>query len=253
MVKVGLIGGTGLEDLNILEETKTVDVSTPYGSPSSSFYTGLMGQCEIVICSRHGRGHAIPPTFVNNRANIAAMKSLGCHYILATTACGSLREEIKRGDFVIPDQFIDFTRHRVVTFFEEFEQGNMKHTPMADPFNEYLRGLLIESAMEQELPFHAKGTLISIEGSRFSTRAESRMYRILGADVVNMSICPEAILANEAGIPYAAIALSTDYDAWREGESTVTWDEILSVFQTNVKSLTGLLINCLKKIKIAAA
>jgi 5'-methylthioadenosine phosphorylase len=160
--------------------------------------------------SRHGYGHTIPPSQVNNRANIHALKSLGCTHIIATTACGSLREDIHRGDLVIPDQFIDFTRHRSITFFEEFEPGHMKHTPMADPFDMNLRRLLIEGAAKNGIRVHDRGTIISIEGPRFSTRAESKMFRMWGADIINMSVAPEVILANEIGIPYAAIAMSTD-------------------------------------------
>ena len=253
MVKVGMIGGTGLEQLNILENPEEIDVSTPFGSPSSSFYTGRMGPVEVVICSRHGREHTITPTHVNNRANIAAMKALDCSMIIGTTACGSLREEIRRGDLVIPDQFIDFTRHRPVTFFDEFEPGEMQHAPMADPFSEKVRNLLIESAGELGLSFHPKGTVVTIEGPRFSTRAESKMFRLLGADIINMSTAPEAILAFEAGIPYGVVALSTDYDSWKHEENPVTWEEIVQVFTENVKSVTNLLIHCLKKVNIASS
>lgn len=249
MVRVGLIGGSGLEKLNILENTCEIDVSTPYGPPSSSLFTGQIGRCEVVIISRHGREHTIPPSQVNNRANISALKNLECSYILATTACGSLREEIRRGDFVIPDQFIDFTRHRKMTFNEEFEPGKPVHITMADPFSGYLREMLVKGAMELGLPVHPTGTVVTIEGPRFSTRAESRMFRLLGADIVNMSIAPEAALALEAEIPYAVIALSTDYDAWKTDEAPVTWDEIVHVFNTNVEFVTKLLLNVVNQIK----
>jgi len=249
MVKVGLIGGSGLEKLNILENKSEVTVSTPYGTPSSSFYVGQLGHCEVVICSRHGRNHSIPPSQVNSRANIFALKELGCGQIFTTTACGSLREEIKRGDLVIPDQFIDFTRYRINTFYEQFEEGDLKHTAMADPFNSHLRNFLIEGARKLGLSFHPNGTVITIEGPRFSTRAESKMFRLLGADVVNMTLAPEVILANEAGIPYAAIALSTDYDSWKAGEEPVTWDEILKVFEENVHRVTSLLIHVIQNFK----
>jgi len=250
MVKVGLVGGSGLEKLNIIENSREINVSTPYGPPSSSLYSGQIGPCEVVILSRHGRDHTIPPSLVNNRANIAAFKELNCSHILATTACGSLREEIKRGDFVIPDQFIDLTRRRHVTFYDEFEPGNAIHVPMADPFSAYLRGLLIGSAQELGLRVHAQGTVVTIEGPRFSTRAESKMFRLLGADIVNMSIAPEAALAFEAGIPYAAVALSTDYDAWKTDESSVTWDEVVSVFNKNIAQMSRLLLNVINQIKV---
>ncbi|TSA28365.1 MAG: S-methyl-5'-thioadenosine phosphorylase [Bacteroidetes bacterium] len=248
-MRVGLVGGSGLEKLNIVENLTETEVSTPYGPPSSSLYTGQMGPCEVVILSRHGREHTIPPSQVNNRANISALRELGCSYILATAACGSLQDEIGRGDLVIPDQFIDFTRRREVTFFEEFEPGNMIHVPIADPFSEYLRELLIRGARELGYKVHPRGTMVTIEGPRFSTRAESKMFRILGADVVNMSIAPEAILAYEAGIPYAVVALSTDYDAWKTDETPVTWEEVITVFKQNTNLVIRLLIYVIKQIK----
>jgi len=246
VARIGLIGGSGLEKLNILRDTHEVIVDTPYGSPSSSFLHGLIADNEIYILSRHDREHSITPTHVNNRANIFALKQLGCTGILATTACGSLREEILRGDIVFPDQFLDFTKRRINTFHDRFEPGITGHVAMADPFSEELRKKLIRSAGELKLPYHSKGTVVTIEGPRFSTRAESIMYRIIGADIVNMSIAPEAALANEAGIPYAVIALSTDYDAWKHDEEPVTWAEILRVFEENVRHVTALLVNVLQ-------
>jgi 5'-methylthioadenosine phosphorylase len=245
MQKIGLIGGSGLEKLNIFSNAGEVSVDTPYGSPSSTFFTGTIGGCEVYILSRHGRDHAIPPTQVNNRANIFALKQLGCKYIFATTACGSLREEIGRGHVVIADQFIDFTNLRVNTFYDAFEAGQMAHTAMADPFSETLRQILIKGCQELNIPFHSSGTIVTIEGPRFSTRAESKMFRLLGADVINMSVAPEASLAMEAGIPYAAIALSTDYDSWKHDEDPVTWEDVLRVFNENVKHVTGLLVHVL--------
>jgi 5'-methylthioadenosine phosphorylase len=178
---------------------------------------------------------------VNNLANIHALKEAGCTHILATTACGSLREEIGRGDLVIPDQFIDFTRHRINTFYDAFEPGDMKHTPMADPFDKEMREGLYATAQKMGLRCHPAGTLVTIEGPRFSTRAESKMFRLWGADIINMSVAPEAALANEAGIPYAAIAMSTDYDSWREDEEPVRWEEVLKVFRENVHHVTELI------------
>ncbi len=240
-MKIAIIGGSGFENPDLLKDQQEVKVETPFGEPSSTFKTGKIGDVEVVVLSRHDRNHSIPPTQVNNRANIWAIKELGCTHILATTACGSLREEIKRGDLVILDQFIDFTRHRVVSFYEEFDHGNLKHTPMADPFDKFLREKLVAKAKELNLSFHSKGTVITIEGPRFSTRAESNMFRIWGADVINMSVAPECILANELEIPYAAIALSTDYDCWKTDEEPVTWEEVLKVFNSNVENVIGLI------------
>jgi len=246
MIKIGLIGGSGLEKLNIFKDTKEIDIPTDYGFPSSSFFTGTIGPCEVFILSRHGRDHSIPPTQVNNRANIAAIKKAGCEYIFATTACGSLREEIGRGELVIADQFIDFTRLRINTFYDHFEPGKLAHTAMADPFSEILRKKLIAGCKELGIAYHPTGAIVTIEGPRFSTRAESKMFRLLGADVINMSIAPEACLANEAGIPYAAVALSTDYDSWKHDEEPVTWEDVLRVFNENVQHVTGLLVYVLE-------
>ncbi|SHF44344.1 5'-methylthioadenosine phosphorylase [Mariniphaga anaerophila] len=240
-MKIAIIGGSGLEDPDILKNPGETEVETPYGNPSSSFKTGRIEGVEVAILSRHGRDHGIPPSQVNSRANIWAIKELGCSHILATTACGSLRGEIERGDLVIPDQFIDFTRHREITFFERFEAGNLQHCPMSDPFDKNLRQKLIDTAGELNLAFHHKGTVITIEGPRFSTRAESNMFRMWGADIINMSVAPECILANEMQIPYAAVALSTDYDCWKTDEAPVTWEEVLRVFNQNVKNVIRLL------------
>ena len=248
---IGIIGGSGLEDSKIVKGAKEKEVNTPYGKPSSPLTIGKIGDKEVAIIARHGRKHTIPPTQVNFRANIQALKDEGVSHILATTACGSLRKEIERGDLVILDQFIDFTRHRKVSFFEEFPPGaeNAKHTSMPDPFSEELRQLLIETSKELKLKFHPQGTVVTIEGPRFSTRAESKLFRIWGADVINMSVAPECILANEAGIPYAAVAMSTDYDSWVENEAPVEWEELLRIFHKNAENVKQLLIKTIPKIK----
>jgi len=249
MKKIAIIGGSGLENPSILKNAQELKVETPFGSCSSDFKCGTIGGIEVVLLSRHGRQHTLPPTQVNNRANIWAIREIGCSHILATTACGSLREEIGRGDFVVLDQFIDFTRHRPITFFESFEPREMKHTPMADPFDRFLRSKLIESAHDLRLKIFEKGTVVTIEGPRFSTRAESNMFRMWGADVINMSTAPEAILANELEIPYAAIAMSTDYDCWKTDEAPVTWGEVLRVFNSNASRVIDLLVLTVEKIQ----
>lgn len=242
MNKIAIIGGSGIEDPAILKSPEDISVKTPYGNPSSGFKCGTIGGVDVAILSRHGRDHSIPPTQVNNRANLWAIKKLGCTHIIVTTACGSLREEIGRGELVILDQFIDFTRFREITFFEKFEKGVLNHTPMADPFDKKLRQRIIETADELKLKCHSSGTMVTIEGPRFSTRAESNMFRIWGADVINMSVAPECILANELGIPYAAIALSTDYDCWKTDEEPVTWEEVIKVFNQNVENVIQLIV-----------
>lgn len=248
MTKIAIIGGSGLENPAILKNVTEQNIDTPYGPTTSGFKCGTINGNEVAILSRHGRQHTLPPSQVNNRANIWAIRELGCTHILATTACGSLRQEIGRGDFVVLDQFIDFTRHRPITFFDSFQPGDMKHTPMADPFNADLREKIIEAAGEVGINIHRKGTVITIEGPRFSTRAESNMFRAWGADVINMSTAPEAILANELGIPYAAVAMSTDYDCWKTDEDPVTWGDVLKVFNGNVSHMIALLKQVIGKI-----
>jgi 5'-methylthioadenosine phosphorylase len=249
MIRVGIIGGSGLENPEILQSAEEKHVDTPYGASSSSLLCGSINGTEIVVLSRHGWLHSIPPSQINNRANIHALKEAGCTHIISSTACGSLREEICRGDLVIPDQFIDFTRHRNITFFEEFEPGKMKHAPMADPFDRNLRDLIIFTAKNIGLKIHEKGTIVTIEGPRFSTRAESKMFRLWGADIINMSIAPEVILSNEAGLPYATIAMSTDYDSWKDDELPVSWEDVIDVFKRNVNNVLRLIIEVIKEIK----
>ena len=247
-VKIGIIGGSGLDDPDILENPKDLHVQTQYGQPSSPLKIGKIHDQEVVLLARHGRHHTIPPTQINFRANIQALKDQGVTHILASTACGSLKKEIERGDLVVLDQFIDFTRHRKISYYEEFPGGaeNAKHVAMPDPFSEELRKILIETAKDLKLKVHSKGTVITIEGPRFSTRAESKMFQIWGADVVNMSVAPECILANEAGIKYAAVAMSTDYDSW--AEESVTWEEVLKIFGKNVENVKKLFLGAVSKI-----
>ncbi len=248
MAKIGIIGGSGLDDPDILHGARDESIGTPYGEPSSALRCGTIEGTEVVILSRHGREHTIPPTQVNYRANIRALKDAGCSLIIATTAVGSLKEDIKRGDFVILDQFIDFTRLRKLSFHESFKPHEAVHTPMADPFSPALRSVLIEEARSLGFPCHERGTVVTIEGPRFSTRAESRMFRLWGADVINMSTAPESILANEAGIPYAAVAMSTDYDSWKEDEAPVSWEAVVAVMKKNVERVKRLLIAAIPRL-----
>ena len=248
MAIIGIIGGSGLDNPDIIQNPLDVTVSTQFGEPSSVLKRGTINGVQVVLLARHGREHTIPPTQVNYRANIRALKDAGCTHIIATTAVGSLREEINRGDLIIIDQFIDFTKQRKMSFFEQFEPHNPVHTPMADPYDDRLRKILIDECKILHYPFHEKGTVITIEGPRFSTRAESRMFRILGADIINMSIATETTLANELQLPYAAVAMSTDYDSWRTGEESVTWDAIAKVFAENAARVTTLLKQIIPKI-----
>ena len=246
-MKIGIIGGSGLDNPNLLREYKELDIETPFGKPTSKIISGKIGNTEVFFISRHGKKHTIPPSQVNYRANIYALGKLGCKYIIATTAVGSLRQEIGRGDFVILNQFIDFTKHRKISFFESFSD-KPEHTPMASPFSEFLRKKISRCCEELNIKHHKTGCVVTIEGPRFSTKAESKMFQLLGADVINMSIAPECILANEAGIEYATIAMSTDYDCWKEDENPVTWEQILKVFYENSEKMKKLLIKVIERI-----
>lgn len=251
-IKPALIVGSGLENFNFFDRWDETEVSTPYGSPSSTLFTGVFKNLEVVIISRHGREHTIPPSQMNNRANIWALKEAGCTHILSASACGSLRNEIHPGDIVFADQFIDFTRHRPITFFEKFEPHQPLHTAMPDPFDKSLRDMFKRAADKLGIAHHNKGTVITIEGPRFSTRAESMMFRNWGADIINMSTAPEAILANELKIPYALAALCTDYDAWQESAAAVSWEEVLAVFRKNINKMSQLLLEVLSMLSETA-
>jgi len=248
MAVIGIIGGSGLDNPDIFSNPRDEKVTTQYGEPSSPLKHGIIDGVQVVLLARHGREHTIPPTQVNYRANIAALKAAGCTHIVASTAVGSLREEIHRGDLVIIDQFIDFTKQRKMTFHESFAPHNPVHYPMADPYDSRLRQILIDECKNKGYPFHDHGVVVTIEGPRFSTRAESLMFRILGADIINMSIATETVLANEMGIPYAAVAMSTDYDCWKSDEEPVSWEAILKVFSENAARVTALLKGIVSRV-----
>ncbi|MDQ7785270.1 MAG: S-methyl-5'-thioadenosine phosphorylase [Desulfomonilaceae bacterium] len=245
MVKIGMIGGSGFDDPDFLTNVKTVKKGTPFGPLSSDVIVGMCEDTEVFIISRHGKGHRIRPSAVNYRANIWAMKELGVTHIIATSACGSLREEIEPGHLVFPDQFIDRTRTRPSTFHEG---DQVVHIAMSDPFCERLRGILAETASAEGITHHPKGTVVTIEGPRFSTRAESNMFRLWGGDIVNMSTVPEVVLAREAGICYAVAAMSTDYDCWHHSEEPVTWEMIATTMNKNVENVKKLFFRAIPRI-----
>jgi 5'-methylthioadenosine phosphorylase len=245
VVKIGMIGGSGFDDPDFLTDVIAVKRGTPFGPLSHDLIIGKAGDIEVVIMLRHGKGHRILPSAINFRANIWAMKEIGVTHIIATSACGSLREEIEPGHLVFPDQFIDRTRSRKSTFHEG---DQVVHISMADPFCEKLRRILIETAAEQGIPHHRTGTVVTIEGPRFSTRAESRMFRLWGGDIINMSTVPEAVLAPEAGICYAVAAMSTDYDSWHQSEEPVTWEMIATTMNKNVQNVKDIFFHALPRI-----
>lgn len=229
--KIGVIGGTGLYDIEGVEDIEEVDITTPFGKPSDTIIIGKLGGVGIAFLPRHGRGHRISPTELPSRANIYALKSLGVEHIIAVCSAGSFKKEIEPGHLLIPDQLIDRTRSRVSSFFGE---GIVGHIPFADPFCPSLRQILYDSAKELGATVHPKGTFVLMEGPAFSTRAESRLYRSWGADLIGMTALPEAKLAREAEICYAVIGCVTDYDSWWERAEAITVDVILNTMRHNV-------------------
>jgi len=245
-MKIGIIGGSGLGDPNLWDNAKKTKVFTPFGAPSDLLSLGTFQGVDIVALPRHGSSHTIRPTEVNYRANIWAMKELGVTHIIAATACGSLREQIKPGDLVFIDQFIDRTTKREQSFYSGH---TICHIPMADPFCEKLRTLFAAAAIEKSIAYHPKGTMVTIEGPRFSTRAESELFRSWHCDVINMTTVPEVVLAREAGICYAAIAMSTDYDCWKTDEAHVTLDMILKTMHDNAEKVKTILKTVIPQLR----
>jgi 5'-methylthioadenosine phosphorylase len=231
-VKIGVIGGTGLYDVEGLTDIEELNIDTPFGKPSDVIITGKLEGVGVAFLPRHGRGHSIMPTDVPSRANIYALKSLGVGSIIAINSVGSLRQEIKQGDLVIPDQLIDRTKSRINTFFGE---GIVAHIQFAEPFCSELRKLLYDIAGQTEANAHPDGTYVVMEGPAFSTRAESHLHRAWGADVIGMTALPEAKLAREAEICYAIIACATDYDVWHETEKEVGVEVILETMHRQVE------------------
>jgi 5'-methylthioadenosine phosphorylase len=244
-MKIGIIGGSGLDDPEMIIDLQTQSCETPYGEAITT--SGRLNDVDVLFVARHGNNHHISPTHVNYRANIQALKDLNVTHIIATNACGSLKEEIGRGDFIIPSQFIDFTKRRVNTFYDDFSHG-MHHEVMADPFDKSLSNMLYSVAKNLGFRVHKDKTLVTIEGPRFSTRAESKMFIAWGADIINMTVATEAALAKEAGIPYAVIAMSTDYDCWKEEEEMPVWQEILEIFTKNVGNVKKILFEAVEQL-----
>jgi 5'-methylthioadenosine phosphorylase len=229
---IGVIGGSGLYAMASLTNVREESVRTPFGDPSDGIVIGELGDTRFYFLPRHGRGHRIPPSRVNYRANLYALKMLGAQQIVSVSAVGSLREDVHPGEVVLVDQYIDRTRSRVGTFFDEV--GIVAHVSLADPTDAALTRCLGEALASTGVKVHATGTYLCMEGPQFSTRAESRLYRSWGADVIGMTGIPEAKLAREAELPYASMALVTDYDCWHEEEADVTVDDVLAVMAKNV-------------------
>jgi 5'-methylthioadenosine phosphorylase len=251
-LKIGIIGGTGLNKIDILKDAYELDIDTICGKPSDKLVCGKISGIDCVLLSRHDKNHLTGPTQVNYRANLLALKNAGCHVVVVTTACGSLNENYKPGDLVILDDFIDRTTKREQSYYDGKNPSQFNkicHIPMYPAFSPELRKILIELCQESGISFHSSGTMVTIEGPRFSSRAESRMFQQWGAHTINMTTCPEVVLAKELGLPYASIAMVTDYDCWREHESEhVDVESVLKVFRANIEKVTKLIVDGVPRI-----
>ncbi|KAK7790946.1 hypothetical protein R5R35_005876 [Gryllus longicercus] len=238
-VKIGIIGGSGLDDPDILENRRETLVSTPFGDPSDVLIEGTINGVPCVLLARHGRKHTIMPSKVNYRANIWALREIGCTHILASAAVGSLQEEMKPGDLVLLDSFIDNTKSRIQTFYngDEGSLPGICHLPMRPAFCPATQTVVLEAAKAVNVSVKPSGTIAVVDGPRFSSLAESNMYRILGAHLVGMTTVPEVVLAKEAGLCYITLAVVTDYDCWRSVEEVVSATSVIAMFQKNVQKL----------------
>jgi 5'-methylthioadenosine phosphorylase len=240
----GVIGGTGLYDPKLLKNVQEITVETPYGKPSDSITVGELKGKTVAFLPRHGKKHTIRPTDINVRANIFALKKLGVKRILAPSTVGSLREEYHPGEIVFCDQFIDRTTRREQSFYTAAE-GKVCHISVAEPMCPELRKTLIGVAKGLGVKMHETGTYVCIEGPRFSTKAESKMYRQWGADVVGMTLVPECVLAREAEICYSSISTVTDYDVWKD--HVVSVEDILATMKTNIENVKCIIAETVAK------
>jgi 5'-methylthioadenosine phosphorylase len=244
-VKIGIIGGSGLSKMGIIEDIEEIDVKTPFGEPSDKILFGKISGVDIAFLSRHGKYHTIAPHKVNYRANIFALKECGVEYLISTAAVGSLKEEIKPGDFVIANQLIDRTAKRSTTFFEE---GIVAHVGFADPFCKTLSDIAYNTVKDEGVGTH-RGSYICMEGPQFSTRAESNLYRSWGVDIIGMTLAPEAKLAREAEMCHCGISSVTDYDCWHEEECDVTVASVVETLKKNSIHMANIIKNFVPKIK----
>ena len=233
MIKLAVVGGSGLYNMSGLEDTEECTVSTPFGEPSAPVVIGTLEGMRVAFLARHGIGHRLNPTEVNYRANIYALKSLGVEKIISVSACGSLREDYAPGDIVVPDQLFDMTKDRNRSFFED---GLVAHVSVADPFCPDLSGQILAVVQETGATVHKGGSFITIEGPRFSTRAEANIYRSWGMSIIGMTTSPEAFLAREAEICYGAMAHVTDYDVWHVSEAPVTVEMVIKTLRANTEA-----------------
>jgi len=242
-VEIGIFGGTGIYDSQILENAQEITIDTPFGKPSDSITVGIFKGRKIAFLPRHGKKHTIPPHLINYKANIWAFKELGITRIIAPSAVGSLKEEIEPGHFALPTQFLDFTKSRNGSFSEN---GRVIHISVADPFCPELQSSILKVVKEQNFHIHKDCTYVCIEGPRFSTKAESKFYRSTGASIIGMTLVPECQLAREAQMCYASISTVTDYDVW--AEKPVTAKEVLETLSKNVERTKKVLSDLISQI-----
>ena len=242
---IGIIGGSGLYELDAMENVQKVDIETPFGPTSDSLILGTFKGIDVVFVPRHGKGHRHLPKEVPYRANIYALKKLGVEFVVSVSAVGSLREEFAPGNFALPDQYVDRTSGRTQTFFGD---GIVSHVSMADPTSPVLRELIEASVNSCDITLHNKGTYICMEGPAFSTRAESELYRQWGMDIIGMTAMPEVKLAREAELRYATLALVTDYDCWRVEEEAVSVEAVMAILKQNTANVKRVLSDLIPRL-----
>ena len=247
-ISIGVIGGSGLYEMDGLTQIKTVKIATPFGKPSDDYIIGTLNNKRVAFLPRHGRGHRLLPTDINYRANIYGMKKLGVERIISVSAVGSMKEAIEPGDIVIPDQFYDHTKHRRSTFFGN---GVVAHVGMADPVCAGLCKVLIEAGVQVGATIHRSGTYLCMEGPQFSTKAESLTYRNWNVEVIGMTNATEAKLAREAEICYSTIALATDYDCWHHSEEAVTVEAVLAVMKHNIETSKSMIREAVRMLTMS--
>lgn len=253
-VRIGVIGGSGVYDMAELTEVREVRLDTPFGAPSDAYVVGQIEGMPVAFLPRHGRGHRISPTRLNSRANIYGFKMLGVEYLVSISACGSLQVQYRPGDIVVPDQIYDRTRLRPLTFFDDPEVGTsgiVVHISVADPFCPVLSGVVADAVAATGHLVHRGGTFVTIEGPRFSTRAESQAFRKMGFSIVGMTAVPEAFLAREACMSYATMAHVTDYDVWQETEAPVTVDVVIRQLLSNAQVARAAVVNAVRALRDA--
>jgi 5'-methylthioadenosine phosphorylase len=250
-IRFGVIGGSGVYQMEALTNIDEIEITTPFGDPSDAYIVGTLGGERVAFLARHGRGHRISPSRLNQRANIYGFKQLGVEYLISVSACGSLQEDIHPGDIVIPDQLFDRTNARALSFFDDptvGTEGLVVHIGVAEPFCPVLSKVCYAAAHATGNRVHEGGSFVTIEGPRFSTKAESKVFRSWGMDIIGMTTTPEAQLAREAEMSYAVMAHVTDYDVWHETEHAVTVDAVIRVLMRNAEHAKQAVANAIEAL-----